>query len=255
MQGVEPPPTQGVGPPPAIPPMCNAYRETPEIWGYCLYKMAGGLPSLEAMETVCVQAGTWEKDCRYAWVSGKMQPNSGTSTTDLLAACGDSEDCRFELIDFRPEEDVLDQLKACVEHTGRYANDCATHAMQRWWWAHPDAEEHARIAGQRFAPNVSDKVGYWMAVDVACSGIGDCKLADTGAAQQCEEIAASLVRRPDRCPSATREDLHPDRAPPGPIGGDPSRAPSPGNLTGLDAQGRPAMPPPPGQQPKRSPGG
>ena len=64
---------------------------------------------------LCPQAGEWETECRHAWVSGRMQPDSGYKTEDLKV-CGENPDCTFELIDFRPEKDILAQIDLCTNH-------------------------------------------------------------------------------------------------------------------------------------------
>ena len=45
-------------------PQCIAYENDPKTFGYCLYKFAGGFPSIQEVDRLCPMAGEWEKDER-----------------------------------------------------------------------------------------------------------------------------------------------------------------------------------------------
>jgi len=179
-------------------PLCAPYREIPNAWGYCVYKHAGGFPTAEDVEAMCPSAGDWEASCRHAWVAGRMARGSGVDTDVLLSVCAGNDDCAFELIDFRPEAEVTDQIDRCREHAGRHAEDCVGHALQQWWFAKPDADEVARIAA--LDSGFPRKIGYQVAVSTFCSGVGSCDGHPDNQAM-CETQLDILRRRPDSCPS------------------------------------------------------
>jgi hypothetical protein len=153
-------------------PTCAPYKGMDNAWGYCIYKLAGGFPTRQDVEDLCPQSGAWEDQCRHAWVAGRMQPNSGVSTEDLLAVCAGNADCAFELIDFRPEAEVTDQIARCHEYAGRHGEDCVGHAVQRWWIQDPDADEVARI--QALDLGFPRQVGFFVAASTFCAGVGSC---------------------------------------------------------------------------------
>ena len=78
-------------------PQCAQYQSSAETYGYCIYKFAGGFPSIDEVNCLCPMAGEWERECRHAWVSGRMNSNSGVDTETLLEVCGENIDCTFEL--------------------------------------------------------------------------------------------------------------------------------------------------------------
>lgn len=243
-------------------PLCEPYRDIPNAWGYCVYKHAGGFPTAADVEALCPTSGDWEDACRHAWVAGRMAPGSGFETSQLLEVCGDNADCSFELLDFRPEAEVTDQIAQCTDHAGRHADECVGHAMQRWWIAGPDAAEVVRVSSLN--AGYPRKIGYQIAVSTFCSGVGTC--AGYGENQSiCETQVDIFRRRPETCPSAEWEvmDHNKDRGVPkgpGPSGpstptGDPT-GPAPGaadgGLDGTGTQGPPATTPgqPPAQPPQ-----
>lgn len=178
-------------------PLCAAYRDIENTWGYCVYKHAGGFPTKEDVELLCPSAGEWEDQCRHAWVAGRMQRGSGFERSDLLDVCGENADCSFELIDFRYEDLLDDQIALCKAHAGRHGEDCVGHAVQRWWMTKPDAAEVARVA----ALNVGypRKVGFFIGASVFCAGVGTCEgHPDTQAI--CETQVELFGKRPETCP-------------------------------------------------------
>lgn len=178
-------------------PLCKDYLEMPEAYGYCLYKYSGGFRTAEEIEHFCPQAGNWEMECRHAWVSGRMQADSGYKTEDLIKVCGGNPDCTFELIDFRPESDILAQIKLCTNHVRKHIQDCVGHAMQRWWYAKPSEEEVARILEKPSA--VPDRVAFYAAASVACAGIGTCS-GDPYLERICEKNSRHFKKYPQTCP-------------------------------------------------------
>ena len=178
-------------------PPCKNYVAMPEAYGYCLYKFSGGFRSAKEIEHFCPQAGEWEMECRHAWVSGRMQPDSGYKTEDLIKVCGENPDCTFELIDFRPEKDILAQIDLCTNHVKKHIQDCVGHAMQRWWYTKPDAEEVARVL--KNSSPVPDRVAFYAAASVQCSGIGTCE-GDPYLVRICQKNMRHFKKYPKTCP-------------------------------------------------------
>lgn len=180
-------------------PACQPYEANENTWQYCVYTMAGGFPSADDVKAICPLAGDWEAQCRHAWVAGRMQPGSGVERDALLLACGDgNDDCAFELIDFRYEERVDDQMALCRAHAGRHAEDCTGHALQRWYMGKPDAAEVARV--NTLDTGYPMKVGFWTAASAFCAGTGSCEGIDDNR-RQCEIQVGIFRRRPEGCPS------------------------------------------------------
>ena len=208
-------------------PLCDKYRGVENAYGYCVYRYVGGLRTRAEMEAACSLAEAWEPECRHAWVAGRMQLGTGFTTEDLLEACGPNPDCTFELIDFRPAEDPIEQMKLCAAHAGTYARDCAGHAMQRWWLTDPSAEAWGYVA--QYTTPFADRVGYWLGVEVGCFDKGSC--AGVGfVQQQCELTSAQFREKPTSCPLREKTPLN---MPTPSSSQEPGRPPPPGT------QGRP----------------
>lgn len=179
-------------------PECDVYRGVPEAYGFCLYKRAGGFPSPEDVERICPLAGDWADECRHSWVAGRMSPDSGYEMEQLLDICGRNADCTFELLDFRPVDEIELQLERCRLYAMRHAPNCTGHAMQRWWMEEqPDAEEVARVASLPSA--YPRKVAFWIAVSAQCYDVGSCE-GDAGVQAACEAQSSSFERKPENCP-------------------------------------------------------
>lgn len=181
---------------------CGKYHKVPNAWGYCLTQHAERLGSPADVEQVCSLAGEWEGECRRAWVSGHRSEASGYSTDALLAACGGSPDCAFELVDFRPEADVARQLDRCAAVAGPFSNDCVIHALERWWRARPDNGEVARVAN--LDSIYSQQIGYYVGAAVACQGTGVC-LGTAAVTEACSRTVEQLRGDLQRCPSEVLE--------------------------------------------------
>ena len=188
----------GLPPPDGGIPQCDAYKGNDDVYGYCIYKFAGGFPNIAEVERLCPMAGPWEKECRHAWVSGRMNASSGVDMDTLLEVCDGNPDCTFELIDFRPNPDVVTQMNYCINHVGPYIRDCLGHAMQRWWYTAPDAEEVARVANVK-SP-FPDRIAFYVAASVACSGIGTCD-GDPKMKSICVKNVENYKKFPNRCPA------------------------------------------------------
>ena len=176
---------------------CRQYVDTPDTYGYCIYNMSGGFQSRKDIETFCPQAGNWELECRHAWVAGKMHDRDNYTTEDLLQDCGENPDCTFELVDFRPADDVLVQLDRCNKYVRKHVRDCFGHAMQRWWFSRPDKEEVARVMAK--SSTVPDRVAYYVAASVECAKIGTCD-GEKFLTQLCKKNVLHFKKNPTKCP-------------------------------------------------------
>ena len=192
-----PPPNGGI-------PQCAKYEGDSKTYGYCLYKYAGGFPSIQEVDRLCSMAGEWEIECRHAWVSGRMNKGNEYSTEVLLDVCNKNPDCTFELLDFRPDDDVVKQINYCIQHTHPYIRDCIGHAMQRWWYTKPDAEEVARVA--QVSTPYPDRVAFYIAASVECSKIGTCD-GDARMSKICQKTAQHYKQYPSRCPAQEERPL------------------------------------------------
>ena len=212
-------------------PACQPYEANENTWQYCVYTMAGGFPSANDVEEICPLAGSWEAQCRHAWVAGRMQPGSGVERDALLAACGvGNDDCAFELIDFRYERQVDDQMALCKAHAGRHAEDCTGHALQRWYMGKPDAAEVARV--NALDTGYPMKVGFWTAAAAFCTGTGTCGGLEDNR-RQCEIQIGIFRKRPEGCPSQSWQVMPQNQ-------GRSARAPGAASPSGAPAGGPPA---------------
>lgn len=151
--------------------------------------------------TACSLASPWEADCRQGWVRGQLE-GRGAATDALLQVCAGAPDCVFTVLDARPSAALDQQVARCVADTGPYAVDCTRHALQRWVAGKPDADAVARAAALPW-PDAQD-AGRWLAVPVACHGVGACAGPDAVRAA-CEEGVRTLQAHPERCVVAAPE--------------------------------------------------
>lgn len=227
-------------------PLCDKYRDDANTFGFCVARFANSLPSIADMEQACSQAGEWEEQCRHGWVAGRQQHGSGFTTEELLAACGETPDCTFELIDFRPDPDPIVQITRCAKYTGPYGRDCAGHAMQRFWLTDPTPERWAEVAVARVP--FQDRVGYWLGVEVACFQKGEC-VGDGPVRHNCQQTVSDFQRNPARCPNRQKmqmpkPEIHNNAPQPG---AQPGTQPGQPGQPGQRPPGRPPGTPPPGQ--------
>lgn len=191
-------------------------------------------------------------------MSGRTDRSSGFGTEELLAVCAGNVDCAFELLDFRPSDDVIEQFELCLLHVGKYGDDCAGHALQRWWFGAPDAADVARVADARTP--FAEKVGYFVGASIACAGVGACG-SRPDVVRVCENAVDHLTRNPHLCPQRSLTPMRPEmevqrgevRPPSGPM------PPAPGTVKEAPEAGLPPGTPPPdntgGKGPAAAPGG
>ena len=184
---------------------CAKYKDLGESYGYCVYKHSGGFRNVKEIDLFCTSAGTWEQECRHAWVSGRMQPSSGFTIEELLQACGDNPDCTFELIDFRPDPDILVQIDRCTKYVKKHIRDCVGHSMQRWYMSDLTADDITHIMSQ--ASSVPDKVAYYVAASVQCDGIGSCS-GEPYVERLCRKNVKQFKTKPNQCPAKTEKKMH-----------------------------------------------
>lgn len=179
---------------------CAPYARLQNALEFCVYKQASNLPSPEDVDRVCPLAGALEAECRRAWVLSRASPALGFSTEALLTACGEDPDCAFELLDTRPEADVLRQLERCASSAGRFASDCAVHALERWVTYNPGESEVARVAARQTA--FPEKVGYALGMARGCLGRGACE-GEAVVANACADTVRKLQAGELQCPRPT----------------------------------------------------
>ena len=88
--------------------------------GICLALVAS-----QGGATACDEAGAWTDLCSQASVG------VGETTLEAaLTACGDADDCRFEVLDRAlAGAPATEGVSACREHAGVFAGDCVRHAV------------------------------------------------------------------------------------------------------------------------------
>ncbi len=173
---------------------CARYSERPEFFGFCLYRVAQRGEGALGVDHFCDGAGTWETDCRDGWTIARARPDSTWTNEVLLAACG-TIDCRFEVLDFRPNPEVTEQVSLCSRHAGRFGGDCAAHAMDRWLKGTPTEQEFSALAELEFFP---DRIGHYMGLSVSCFDLGDCG-SEGEAADRCKYTVGVSEINPELC--------------------------------------------------------
>ena len=171
--------------PAAVTEGCERYAEMPDVYGFCITSMAGGLSSSAA----CEAAGRWQDRCRTVWVEARLHPSSGATAQDLLVACGDA-DCRLDVLDFRAEPALLDQVEWCGQWAAENAPHCVSHAVQRWRAERPSAADLIAIASWEGV--LADWLGHHLAEAVVCDRLGTC--SGSSAVQEACERAAEALR-------------------------------------------------------------
>lgn len=151
-------------------PACIDYTKDPKGYAYCVYQQATSLTDIASVEKYCNQAKEWIEPCRQAWAVSKVD---SVALEDLMHICDQNNDCALEVLDSKPHEDVLQQIKLCAQYAGRYSADCAMHASQRWYFDWPEADEIARVAKKK-SP-FPDHVGWYVAARVGCDNVGSCQ--------------------------------------------------------------------------------
>jgi hypothetical protein len=152
------------------------------------------------MAEVCAAAGSWQADCHAEWVLQQSRLHA-LAPAALLDACGPSSDCALQQLDAHPSSDVLAQIAACKERTGRYADDCVAHAVQRWAAVYPAAPEVERVVAG--TPNDAVQVGTFVGMIAACAPASDApvRCPDGGGlyGEACRRAATGYGRDAARC--------------------------------------------------------
>lgn len=182
----------------ALAERCGMYTGQPDIYGFCVTSMAGGLPEVSA----CDAAGRWVEHCRTVWVEARLHPGSGVRTEDLLKSCSNA-DCRLDVLDFRADSDLLSQVERCGQWAAENAPHCVSHAVQRWRATRPSAEALAEVAS--WEGILADWLGHHLAEAVVCDHIGRCE-GSPAVQAACERAAVALRSGQSEC-------HHPSNAP------------------------------------------
>ena len=179
----------------AIDPRCSPYAHT-STYGWCMADAVHALTDPSRLDAHCAQAAPYTRECRHRFVA-RFVPDMRVDRPTLLRWCGDGDDCRLEVIEARPEPDIHPQLQLCDAEAGRFAADCATHALQRWATGTPSTTDiDALVANPVADPQL---VGGWIGAAVACRQVGRCP-AHGPTASACAEGASLMQRSPERCP-------------------------------------------------------
>ena len=172
------------GPTAAVNQRCEAYGSMPDVYGYCITSLAGGLPDVRD----CDHADRWADQCRTVWVEARLQPGSGVEMAALLAACS-TADCRLDVLDFRADPALLVQVERCGAWAEENAPHCVSHAVQRWRATQPSAEAFAEIAA--WDGILADWLGHHLAEAVVCDGVAPCG-GSASVQAHCERAAVAL---------------------------------------------------------------
>lgn len=177
--------------PAAITEGCDQYASMPDVHGFCITSLAGGLRSAAG----CDAAGRWQNHCRTVWVEARLHPSSGATTQALLAACTDAN-CRLDVLDFRAESALLVQVERCGQWAAENAPHCVSHAVQRWRADRPSAAAFSEIAS--WDGILADWLGHHLAEAVVCDRVGPCTGSST-VHDACERAAAALRSGQSEC--------------------------------------------------------
>ena len=134
-----------------------------------LYTFAGGFPNVDEVERLCPMAEPGKRmSSRRVSVD---EPDSGMDMDFLL-------DVVMAIPTVLLNSSTLDPTLmywykwTIASSMGPYIRDCLGHAMQRWWYTAPDADEVARVAAVK-SP-YPDRIAFYVAASVACSNVGSC---------------------------------------------------------------------------------
>ena len=195
-------------------PQCRHYAPGTESYTYCHRHHAHEIASLEEAEKYCPEAGEWEEDCRLNWVIVNSSPGTSYSNLELHTFCAGNPDCNLQVLDSRPAE-VAEQLVLCHRWGGKYSEDCAIHALQRWIHSSPSDQEFQTLRTSQIFVHQS---ANFTAMSVQCFGQGTC--GDGGQFTQiCEQKVEYFRTNPRRCPRKRQEGGPDPVTPPGMRGG------------------------------------
>ena len=201
-QGPKGPPLDDRGRPkkahePTMVKHCQDYKELPEVYGFCLSQVAGRGQGKATADEICRTAGTWESECRTSWVASRSGEHSPWDLQVLLDACPrDKGDCRFEVLDSRPHQDVMVQVERCFQNARSYSGDCIAHALDRWVRGRPGLAEIERVAQLNIAP---DRVGSYLFAIMSCYGTIDACLGSPKVKEACLNSERDQRRDPVLC--------------------------------------------------------
>ena len=192
----------------SAPEACRDYLNDSESFAYCMMEQVVFFTSLEDAASHCELAGEGASQCRHRWVSVQRANPDGYSREELMAFCGDNADCAFELLEFRPHENMEEQIQLCQAHTAEHVENCVGHAIQAWWLAGV-SEESFRSTAEMASP-YPEKMGYFLAASVVCSDppVGDCQWAHPSVIAHCERHEDAMTRKPETCPSSVKNPMH-----------------------------------------------
>ncbi len=185
----------------AVPPgdaaSCGDYEAHPATWQYCVYDHIRTVETAERAGELCARTGMWEAACRETWVVDRLPASYGVATDTLLGVCGEHEDCTFQVLDSRPLDDVLEQVRQCQRHAPSFAFDCKGHALERWYDSAPDGDEIALVIAAD--TGLPERVGYFVGLSEACRGVGSCAMLTAGR-PECLAVVEDIRSRKIHCP-------------------------------------------------------
>ena len=174
--------------------LCGEYDRESSEYGYCLLQHVETVTNISEIEAYCGNAGSWQQDCRQSWAKHNAEKYP---LTDLINICGIDTDCAFEILDTKPDADVAVQIDRCRQYVYKYLPECVSHAMWRWYYTDPTAEEVARVA--KIHSQASYQIGHTIAARVVCGGVGTCK-GDQRVQRHCEQSIPEFQANKSRCP-------------------------------------------------------
>ena len=179
-------------------PACNEYIQDETVYGYCVYQKIDTLSDINSVNVYCDQTGTWQNDCRQAWV---MSQTDNKTLAELLPVCGTNSDCALELLDSKHHDDVLEQMNLCLQYTNQYARDCVMHSIQYWYFTWPTADEMSIVAKQ--PSQYPEQIGMYLGARVGCDGVGRCD-GESEVQAMCERYV-EIFQDESQCPNQHRQ--------------------------------------------------
>ena len=152
--------------------------------------------NVEDIDYFCTHAAHLEAECRQNWV----MRNKNTASLDALISVCKSDDCALEILDAKPDDDVLIQMTLCEQHAGRYGRDCIMHALQKWYFDWPPDWEIARV--NKAHSRYPELVGTYTGARVGCDQVGNCE-GSTENERMCQRFVVEY-QDPKNCPNQHR---------------------------------------------------
>lgn len=179
---------------------CARYTETAEVYQQCVLQAARFQSDAAEAERICASlGGALSAECREGWVTEQLaHPERLHGRADmLLAMCAGASDCGFVVLDHLPDPDPVAQEARCRQYAGRFAIDCAGHALQRWVTSHPLPEDQVRVA-EALGGRWPEPTGFWIGLWLACGGEGECPSAPV-MGDACVRSRAEARSEPGQC--------------------------------------------------------